>query len=390
MGREAAIIATGQTHHAKSLDHLSQYEMVYEAITRCLQDAEMKIDELDALLFTNMELFEGRAFPDHWMANGFGKPLPSYKIATGGTSGTSGVIAAFLTVASGQFDKVLLVGWEKHSEGHTQTGMSLTDPLWDRQMASGAVSNFALSISQFMHTRNITEKQAALVAVKARRNGANNPYAHLKEKDLTVEKVLSSPYLAKPVHLWDMCPQSDGACAILITSKEIAEKKAKRPAWIRAVATRHNRPYLGDLSDRLSHMRTLEEASKYVYKKLNITDPLNQFDVAEIYEPVSYAELAWYEALGFCGPGESGRLIEDGVTLMSGKLPVNPSGGVMSTNPVGASGVIRAAEASLQLHGKGGARQVEGARLALVTGYGVYSWSDVIVLSSSRSDEKWG
>jgi len=97
---------------------------------------------------------------------------------------------------------------------------------------------------------------------------------------------------------------------------------------------------------------------------------------------VSYAELAWYEALGFCREGEAGRLIEDGVTAMDGELPVSPSGGVLSSNPVGASGVIRVAEAALQIHGRGGERQVEGVRTALVTGYGVYAWADVVVLGA--------
>ncbi len=387
MAREVAIIATGQTHHGSKLDEFSQFDMVAEAMSLALQDAEMKLSDLDAVLFTNMELFEGRAFPDHCMADIFGGPFSSYKIATGGTSGTSGAIAAAMAVASGQYDKVLLVGWEKHSEGHTQTGMSLTDPFWDRQIASGAVSNFALSISQFMKTRGITEEQAARVAVKARKNASRNPYAHLKMADITVEKVLASPYLATPVRRLDMCPQSDGACALIIASCEEAQKRCARPAWVRAVATRHNRPYLGDLSDRLSSMKTLEDAARTVYQKSGITEPLKQIDVAEIYEPVTYAELAWYEALGFCGRGESGRLIEDGVTEMTGELPVNPSGGVLSTNPVGASGVIRTAEAALQIHGKGGARQVEGAQVALVTGYGVYSWSDVMILSSKRGSK---
>ena len=104
--------------------------------------------------------------------------------------------------------------------------------------------------------------------------------------------------------------------------------------------------------------------------------------MAKIYEPVTYAELAWYEALGFCDGGEAGRLIENGVTAMDGELPVNPSGGVLSSNPVGASGVIRVAEAALQNHGRGGARQVDRVRTALATGYGVYAWADVVVLGA--------
>lgn len=127
-------------------------------------------------------------------------------------------------------------------------------------------------------------------------------------------------------------------------------------------------------------MHALRDAARAAYATAGITDPLDQLDVAEIYEPTTYAELAWYEALGFCADGESGRLIDDGITTMEGKLPVNPSGGVLSTNPVGASGVIRVAEASAQLLGRAGDRQVPGARTALATGYGVYAWSDVIVL----------
>lgn len=387
MANKTAIIATGQTRYCKQATGFSQYEMVVQAIKNCLQDADMKLKEIDAVMFTNMELFEGRTHPDHWMADMFSGlgHMPAYKMATGGTSGTSGVIGAHLAVASGDCDSMLLAGWEKHSEGHTQTGMSLTDPMWDRQIASGAVSNFALSISRFMKTRGVTEKQAALVALKARQNALNNPYAHLHIKDLTIDKILQSPYLATPVRRYDMCPQSDGACAVLITNKELAQKKCARPAWIKASATRHNQPYLGDFPDRLSNMVTLEDAAKSVYKQAGITEPLKQIDVAEIYEPVSYAELAWYEALGFCDRGESGRLIEDGITTMTGELPVNPSGGVLSSNPVGASGVIRAAEAAMQIHGKAGDHQVDGVKTALVTGYGVYSWSDVMLLGSGSN-----
>jgi len=96
---------------------------------------------------------------------------------------------------------------------------------------------------------------------------------------------------------------------------------------------------------------------------------------------VSYAELAWYEALGFCAEGEAGRWIDEGVTEMDGELPVNPSGGVLSANPVGASGIIRVAEAAMQVMGRAGAHQVPNVRTALATGYGVYAWSDVIILS---------
>ncbi|MDP3972771.1 MAG: thiolase domain-containing protein, partial [Candidatus Nanopelagicales bacterium] len=261
----------------------------------------------------------------------------------------------------------------------TQTGMALTDPFWDRAVASGALGNFALSVSQYVAERGVTPEQAARVAVKARRNAALNPYAHLKMPDLTVADVLASRPLAHPLRMWDMCPQSDGAAALVVAAGDCA-RRHPRPAWIKATATRHDQCYIGDLDRRLLTMPTLRDAARSAYSAAGITDPLNEFDVAEIYEPVTYAELAWYEALGFCPDGEAGRLIEEGVTELDGTLPVNPSGGVLSANPVGATGVIRVAEAARQVHGRAGGHQVPDVRTALATGYGVYAWADVIIL----------
>jgi len=383
--RRVAIIGTGQTNHTKSHDDVNQAELVRQAATRALADAGITYRDVDAIVLSNMELFEGRALPEMWVgegASGYLKPV--MKIATGGTSGTSACIAGFHQCASGLFDTVLVVGWEKHSEGATQTGMMLTDPLWDRNIASGAVGNFALSISQYMAERGVTPEQAAKVAVKARRNAAKNPYAHLQMPDITIDRVLSSRMLADPVHLLDMCPQSDGACALVYAAEDRAESLCARPAWVRTTVTRHDQPYIGDLDRRLLTMRTLRDAARKAYQQVGITDPLNQIDVAEIYEPVSYAELAWYEALGLCAEGEAGRLIDNGSTEMDGVLPVNPSGGVLSANPVGASGVIRVAEAAMQIMVRAGAHQVANVRTALATGYGVYAWSDVIILSVDK------
>ncbi len=383
MTKNAAIIGTGQTRHARRRDDVNQCELVNEAVVRALADAELHPQDIDAVVLTNMELFEGRALPDLWCAEGAAGYLKHcFKIATGGTSGTSGAMAGYYHAASGLFDTVLVVGFEKHSEGQTTGGMALTDPMWDRHVASAAIGNFALSISQYIAARGVTPEQAAKVAVKARRNACNNPYAHLQMPEITVSDVLRSDLLADPIHRLDMCPTSDGACALIYASEEKARKLSPRPAWVKAAVTRHDQPYIGDLENRLLTMRTLRDAARTAYQQVGIRDPLRELDVAEIYEPVTYAELAWYEALGFCPEGEAGRLIDEGMTEMTGLLPVNPSGGVLSTNPVGASGVIRTAEAALQIHGRGGKRQVPDVKTALVTGYGVYSWSDVMILSS--------
>ncbi len=382
--RRAAIIGTGQTHHASKRDDVSQPELVREAVGRALADAGVAPADIDAVIISSMELFEGRALPELWIGEAaYAAGKPCMKVATGGTSGTSACIAGYHQVVSGMFDVVLVVGYEKHSEGHTQAGMAIVDPFWDRAVASGALGNFALSISQYMADTGVTEEQAARVAVKARRNAARNPNAHLQIPDITVQKVLDSRMLAHPVRMLDMCPQSDGACAIVIAAEEVANNYCERPARIEAAVTRHQQPYIGDIERRLTTMETLRDAAREAYEKAGIHDPLRELDVAEIYEPVSYAELAWYEALGFCEQGDAGRLIEQGVTEMDGELPVNPSGGVLSSKPVGASGVIRVAEAAAQVLGRAGKHQVGGATTALATGYGVYAWADALILRAA-------
>ena len=218
---------------------------------------------------------------------------------------------------SGIYDTILAVGFEKQSDGHTQTAITTVgDPVWERSIMAGALGNFAVMASTYINESGVTAEQAAKVVVKARRNGANNPYAHLQMPDLTVEEVMKSDVIAFPIRRMDMCPQSDGACAVVLTSEAKAKKLAARPAWIKAVATAHEQQYMGDSPKRLAVMRSQIDASQRLYKMAGITNPRKQLDVAEIYEVASWAELAMYENLGFCERGEAGKLIDDGVTEM--------------------------------------------------------------------------
>lgn len=386
MPRRVAIIATGQTKHtARRLD-VNIRELITEAVTRALQDADLTMRDIDAVLLGNMEPFEGFLFPELWAVEGWGGYLkPSVKFNTGGTVGTTTAIAAYYYVASGIYDVVLAIGFQKQSEGHTQTAITTVgDPIWERSVMAGAIGNFAVMATTYMHESGVTEEQAARVAVKARRNACLNEYAHLQMPDITVEDVLKSEMLAYPVKRLDMCPQSDGAVAVIFAEESKAQRLAPRPAWIKAVATAHEQQYMGDSPKRLAEMRSLRAAAHRAYRAAGITNPRRDLDVAEIYEVASFAELAMYENLGFCEKGEGGKLIDAGVTELTGELPVNPSGGVLSTNPIGATALIRVAEAALQIMGKAGRRQVEGVRTALATGYGGNAWTDVLILSREK------
>jgi acetyl-CoA C-acetyltransferase len=387
MGRRSAIVAVGQTDHRSRRLDVSIPELVREAVDRCLGSKDVSFDQIDAVVIGNMELFEGINMPEQWMVAAMGAAgKPVYKLNTGGTVGASVAVACDYLISSGLHDVVLGIGYEKQSEGETQSAITTVgDPVWERSVMAGAIGNFAVMASTYVRQSGVTPTQAAKVAVKARRNACLNPHAHLKIPDITVEKVINSRVLAEPVRLLDMCPQSDGACAVLVASEGLAERMTPRPAWVVATATAHDQQFMGDSPARLADMRSLQAASKKAYDKAGISDPRRDLDVAEIYEPATYAELAMYENLGFCGKGKGGELIDAGVTEIGGELPVNPSGGVLATNPVGATALIRVGEAALQVMGEAGEHQIPGVKRALATGYGGNAWTEVLILMAEGS-----
>jgi acetyl-CoA C-acetyltransferase len=384
MGQRVAIVGTGQTYHKSSRKDVNGVELIQEATARALEDAGLTRKDIDAVVIGNMDHFEGINYVDMWSIDGNGGlHKPVMKVTTGGTTGTTVAIAGYYHVASGLFDTVLAIGWEKNSESDTTAAISTcADPYWERPTFGGAITGLASNAGAWMYKYGITERDAALIAVRDRKNALKNPYAHLR-KEITVEDVLNSPMLAYPIKLLDICPRTDGACAVVYASEDRAPYITDKPAWIHQVTTKHNLSYFSDL-DRSLILPSLSEACMEVYKNEGITDPFHELDVVEMYTPSSFAGLMWISALGLCEPKEAVKLVSNGITEMDGELPVNPSGGVISTNCIGATGLIRVAEAAMQVSGKAGEHQVEGAKLALATGFGGCQWSDVLLLGSEK------
>ncbi|MDX1388108.1 MAG: thiolase family protein [Acidobacteriota bacterium] len=372
---KTAIIGSGQTEHRSRRLDVSAPELIDEAVQHALVDARLEPDGIDAIVVGNMEHFEGIHLSDLWAVEGTGGVgKPQLKVATGGTTGSSLAQAAYYLVAGGLFRTVMAIGWERlsDSEGETTTGIvTAFDPIYERPTLAGAVSALAVRACQYQTKNKTRAEEAAEVVVQARENAARNPHAHLREP-VTTEQVLESPMLSTPIRYLDMCPTSDGACAVVFTS-DPGDRKA---AWVTAVASCHNHTYLGDVEEK----HTLELAAAEAYLEAGISDPRRQFDVVEMYEPCTWAALDWAEALGLCVPGGAAALWASGATRMDGDLPVNPSGGVLCTNPIGATGLIRVAEASMQVRGTAGDRQVEGVRNALTTGFGGSFWNEVMIL----------
>ncbi len=385
MGRRVAIVGTGQTYHASSRTDVTVREMINEAVTRALIDAEMTIKDIDAIVIGNMDHFESINHVDTYCVEGVGgvgKPI--MKVSTGGTTGATVAIAAYYHVASGLFDRVLAIGFEKNSESDT-TGAIITcsDPIWDRRSYSGAIPSLATEATAYMNQYGATQEDAAMIGERDRGNAMNNPYAHLK-KPLTVAQIMASPMLAYPIKLGDICPRTDGACAVVLAADGIAQKVAKKPAWFKAASVRHTYTWFGDSCNYTAGMVSLQNASREAYAQAGITKPADQIDVAELYCPYTWGGLKWIEDLQFCGRGEAPKFVRDGNTHMGGKIPINPSGGVLSTNCIGATAILRVAEAAIQIMGKGDKRQVPDVKTALATGFGGCFWSDVVILSAEK------
>lgn len=379
MAQRVAIVGMGQTHHCSSRKDVNGVELIGEAVQRALENTGITLKDVDAIVIGNMDHFEGINYVDMWSIEGSGGYMkPVMKVTTGGTTGTSLAVAGYHHVASGLFDVVMVIGWEKNSESDT-TGAIITcsDPVWDRFSYAGAIPSLAVEASAYMKEYGVTERDAARVAVRDRGNAVNNPFAHLR-KEITVEDVMDSPMLSYPIKLLDICPRSDGACALIYASEHRAKKMVDRPAWILATSVRHDCTYFGDID--YTRITSLEDASREAYHLAGIRDPFHEIDVIELYQPYSFAGLKWIEALGLCGPGKAPQLLWDGVTDMGGELPVNPSGGVLSTNCIGATGLLRVGEAALQIQGRAEKRQVPDVGVAMATGFGGCFWSDVMIL----------
>ncbi|GGN22990.1 acetyl-CoA C-acetyltransferase [Actinoplanes campanulatus] len=367
--RRAAVLGTGQTEHRTRRTDVSMAGLCREAIDRALADAGTAWDQIDAVVLGKApDLFEGVMMPELFLADAIGaagKPL--LRVHTAGSVGGATAIVATSLIRAGVHRRVLAVAFEKQSESNAMWALSIQPP-FSAPITAGAGGYFAPHIRSYIRKSHAPEHIGALVAVKDRRNGALNPHAHLQQPDITLESVQRSPMLWDPIRYDETCPSSDGACAVVIGDQAAAEASSRQVAWIRATAMR-TEPTFYSGKDHVNP-RAGSTAARAVFKAAGIEDPLDDIDVAELYVPFSWFEPMWLENVGFVGQGQGWKLVESGETRIGGALPVNPSGGVLCSNPIGASGLLRFAEAAMQVMGRAGKHQVPGAATALGHAYG--------------------
>jgi acetyl-CoA C-acetyltransferase len=369
MAERCGVVGIGQTKYAAKRIDVSMPGLLREAALRALEDAELSWTDVDALVIGKApDTFEGCMLPELYLADalgGTGKPV--LRVHTAGSVGGSTAIVAASLIEAGVHDRVLTVAYEKQSESNAMWGLTISPP-FGVAVVAGAGGFFAPLVRGYMRRSGAPEDTGILTALKDRKNAHKNPYAHLQIDDVSYDMIKDSPMLWDPIRYLETCPSSDGACALVLARSELAKKAPRKPAWVRSTAMR-SEPTMFAGRDAINPQAG-QRAAKDLYDKAGVKNPRKEIDCAEIYVPFSWFEAMWMENLGFAPEGEGWKMVQEGATALDGDMPVNMSGGVLSSNPIGASGMIRFAEAAMQVRGQAGAHQVEGARMALGHAYG--------------------
>ena len=396
---QPAMVSAGFCEHASKRTDVNMAELVNEAIVDCLEKAgSVDWKDIDCVINGNMPAFEGANMPELWMADHMAaKNKPLLRVTTGGTTGGSVFISAYYAVASGLYDCVLAVAFEQQSCGNTTVGLAsvalgefsiFPDLGYDydklrRNMGAGAAIGIAsYQAMNYLSRSHATEEDLARVVVQNRRNAAKTWWAHLKMPTITIEDVLDTPYISYPLRFGMVCPATDGACACLFMTEEKAKEIADIPVYINGVASVANESAIVgidcggagqvDPCEQLGAVRSSEIA----YGQAGISFPNKEIDYAEVYAPFPNQELQWVERVGLFEPNSAPEAYENGMTAWDGELPVNCSGGVNSTNAIGASAMERPACAALQIMGKA-SNQVKHKTIHNALGHG---WGGAINL----------
>jgi acetyl-CoA C-acetyltransferase len=293
-------------------------------------------------------------------------PKPAIRVESACASSGSALRTAILAVLSGMYKVVMVGGVEKMTHRTTADVTEFlamaSDLPFEQFNGITFPGLYALMATAHMNKYGTTEEQLAQIAVKNHHNGSLNPKAQM-QKEITIEKALSSRVVAWPLKLYDCSLITDGASCLILTQPDVANNFSDTPVHI--IGTGQASDTIG-LYERetLTSLKAVKFASQEAYRMAGIKS--NDVDVAEVHDCFTIAEILAYEDLGFCKIGKGGKLIEEGVTELGGTIPVNPSGGLKSKgHPVGATGTAQAYEIYLQLTNQANKRQIKKAEIGL-------------------------
>ena len=381
--RDVAVIGIGVTKFGELWDK-SFRNLISDAGAKAIIDSGISGSEIDALYVGSMSAgrFVGQEHVGALVADWAGfshMHIPSIRVESACASGGLAFRQGFFSVASGMNDVVVVGGVEKMTDvvGDEASDILATglDQEWEAFFGATFSGIYALIATRHMHDYGTTREQLAQVAVKNHANGALNPNAQFK-RAMKLESILKAPMVAYPLGMLDCSPVSDGAAAIILCAEEKAKDYSDNPVKIIGSGQASDTLALHARKDICTFESTVH-AAKSAYTQAKIKP--NDIDVAEVHDVFTIAEILAIEDLGFVKKGEGGKAIDNKITTLDGKLPVNTSGGLKAKgHPVGATGVAQIAEIVMQLRGNADQRQIKDARIGLTHNVGAGGASCVV------------
>lgn len=389
--KNVAVVGVGQSRFGRDMEH-QLAELAWIAIKEALDDAGVDKRDIGFMAVGNIGGWSAETLPAVVIGEYAGlTPAGSMRVEAACATGSAAFRVAYLSVASGMTDVALAVGVERMNESTVPQVVELIGRagnfFWEYEHFGLTFPGYyALYATAYLQEYGATEEDLAKVAVKNHYYGARNPKAQF-QREITVEEVMKSRYVAWPLKLYDCSPITDGAAAAVLTSEEVARKLTDTPVWVKAQGTSMGTGNLSRREDFLS-LYTAVEAREEAYKRAGIDrdNPAKQFDVALVHDCFTIAEILAYEDLGFAKRGEGYRLIRDEQTYIGGLIPVNVDGGLKAKgHPIGATGLSMVGEAVKQLQQRADkGRQVDvklgRALLHNVGGTGHYAYVTVLSL----------
>ena len=345
------------------------YDLGSEAIQTALVDSGLEWNDIQAAFCGSVYCGTGSGHQAIQKVGLTGIPIVNVENAC--SSGISAMRLAYQMVGAEIYDIVIAVGFESMPRGPIQ---STAWPLWQRQMGFNVQpAAYAMQAVRYMEDTGATEEDFALVTVKNRRNGSMNPNARM-QKPVTVEEVLASRMIAKPLRFLNACPLADGGAAVILCSKDKLKSKTKAVSVEAAVMTSGNYS-----SIKIQNPEHAKISADQAYEESGYGP--EDMDVVQAYDTMSPGELWDLEKLGFFKKGEAPKLLREGYFNIDGKLPVNTDGGLMSRgHPLGATALAQVIEIYRQIRGEAGPRQVKDAKIGLAHAMGAGPNSGVVIL----------
>jgi acetyl-CoA C-acetyltransferase len=380
MNRGVAIVSHAQTHHG-ILKNLTLGEMVFDTVRQALSKVGLTWQDIDSVCNAGVDLIDGKSISNAPLAG----PSGSYQKDESKTE-EDGIMAAvngFARVASGSFDLALVYA---ATHGHTtdleQWSRLLYEPVLLRPLGMNETIGLALQAADYMNRSGADSEDSARAVALSRDAATKNQFAHMRDP-VTIKEVINSEEVCTPLHKLDYAATSDGAVALILASEEKASGLTDRPVWIEGIGNALDPYHIGRRN--LSGLDACRVAMKKALDMAGLDDPAGQIDVFETSAPTGYHEMMLFEALSLCEKGHGPERIRSGEIGPDGKIKVNPSGGMLATNPPVTVGLIRLLEAYLQLSGQAHGHQVAGAKTALAHGSsGACMQSHTIMILSSE------